>query len=110
MAPMHAGRGQMRLAGTRSSMENIWAPLSLVTPILTWQASIFLGDEMHDDSDHDQEQHTADIKDDLRDSLGDNIKDILGNTLRKPKPTMQSEIASMQKILYEQWEMLNNAI
>ena len=65
---------------------------------------------MHDENDHNDEENTADMEDDLTDGLGDNLSDILGDNPSEPKPTTQSEIASMRKMMEEQREMLNNAI
>jgi len=42
--------------------------------------------------------------------MEDTLSDGLGDNLSKPEPTMQSEIASMRKMMEEQREMLNNAI
>jgi len=50
------------------------------------------------------------MEDDLNDGLDDNLRDILGDNPSEPEPTMQSEIASMWKMIYDQWEMLNNDI
>jgi hypothetical protein len=54
------------------------------------------------------QENTADIEDDPSYRLGDNICDILSDNLSQPKPTTQSEIASMRKVMEEQWETLNN--
>jgi len=50
------------------------------------------------------------MEDDMSNCLGDNLCDILGSNASEPKPAMQSEIASMGKMLEEQREMLNNVI
>jgi hypothetical protein len=50
------------------------------------------------------------MDDDLRDGLGDNMSDILGNNLIEPEHTTRSEITSMQKMMDEQREMLYNGI
>jgi len=50
------------------------------------------------------------MEDDLSDCLGDNLSDFLGDNPSKPEPTTQYEIASMQKMVEEQQEMLNNAL
>jgi hypothetical protein len=42
--------------------------------------------------------------------MEDTLSDGLGDNLSEPEPTMQSEIASMRKMMEEQREMLNNAI
>ena len=102
MPPKKAARGQLRLASIRSSTENLRSPLGRVTPILTRGASVLPEDEIHDEDDHDDEENTADMEDTLSDGLGDNLSE--------PEPTMQSEIASMRKMMEEQREMLNNAI
>ena len=110
MPPKKAARGQLRLASIRSSTENLWSPLGRVTPILTRGASVLPEDEIHDEDDHDYEENTTDMEDALSDGLGDNLSDVLGDNPSEPEPTMQSEIASMRKMMEEQREMLNNAI
>ena len=50
------------------------------------------------------------MEDALSNGLGDNLSDVLGDNPSEPEPTTQSEIASMQKMMEEQRELLNNAI
>ena len=50
------------------------------------------------------------MEQDLSDGQGDDLSAILGDNPSEPEPTMQSEIASMRKMMEEQREMLNNAI
>jgi len=46
----------------------------------------------------------------LSEGLGENKTDVLGANASEPEPTIESEIASMGKIMEEQCEILNNAI
>jgi len=50
------------------------------------------------------------MEDTLSEGLGDNLSDVLRDNPSDPEPTTQSEIASMEKMMQEQREMLNNAI
>jgi hypothetical protein len=70
-----------------------------VTPILTQGASGLPEDEIHDKDDHDDTANIAHVDDALSDGLGDNLSNVLGDNPREPKHTIQSEIASMQKIM-----------
>jgi hypothetical protein len=67
-------------------------------------------DEIHEKNDCHEEENTADMEDDLSNSLGDNLGDILCDDPSEPEPTTQSAIESMRKIMDEQREMLNHAI
>jgi len=50
------------------------------------------------------------MADTLSKDLDINVWDDLGDNLSEPKPTTQSTFTSMQRMMDEQWEMLNNAI
>jgi hypothetical protein len=62
-------------------------------------------DEIHDESDYDNEGNTADMEEVLRDRVGDNLRDVLRSDPSEPKPTTQFEIASMQHNMEEKHEM-----
>jgi len=49
------------------------------------------------------------MNNDLSAYLGDNLSDVQGDNQRKPKPTMQSDIASMRKMMEDQREVLQNS-
>jgi hypothetical protein len=110
MPPNKAARGQLRLVGIRSSTENLSLPLGRVTPILTRGTSILPEDEIHHEDDPKDEENTADMEDALSDGLGDNLSDILGDNSSEPESSTQFEIASLQNLMEEQREMINNAI
>jgi len=105
-----AARGQVRLACICSSTENLRSPLGRVTLILTWGASVLPEDELRDEDNQVDDENTAVMEQDLSDGQGDDLSAILGDNPSEPEPTMQSEIASMRKMMEEQREMLNNAI
>jgi len=100
----------LRLASIRSSTGNLPSPLGWVTLILTPGASVLPEDEICHENDHDDEENTAYMEDDLSDGLGDKLSDVLDDNPSEPEPTTQSEIASMRMMMEEQPEMLNNAI
>jgi small-conductance mechanosensitive channel len=85
-------------------------PLGGVTHIVTRGAFILPEDEIHEEDGNDDEENTADMEDALSDGLADNLRDVLGDNPCEPEPTIQSEIASIRKMLEEQREMFNNAI
>jgi len=65
---------------------------------------------LRDEDNQDDDENTAVMEQDLSDGQGDDLSAILGDNPSEPEPTMQSEIASMRKMMEEQREMLNNAI
>ena len=101
MPPEKAARGQLGLASICLSTENRRSRISRVTSICTWRAAVLPEDEIHNDSDLKDEKNTANMEDDLCDGQGDVLSNILSETPTGPKPTMQSEIASMQMMMEE---------
>jgi len=49
------------------------------------------------------------MQDDLSDSLGKNLADILGDKQSEPELTKQSQMVSMLNMMEKPQEMLNNA-
>jgi len=101
MPPKTAARGQLHLASVLTSTENLQSPLGRETLIVTRGACVLPEDEIHDENNQDDKENTADMEEDLSDGQGDNLRDVLGDNLSKPEPTMQSEIASMSKMMEE---------
>jgi len=84
--------------------------LSWVTSILTRWASVPPENKILETNDHDDQENTADMEDDLSNNPCHNRSDILGDNPSEPEPTTQSNIASMQMMMEEEWEMRNNTI
>jgi len=85
------------------------SPPGQVTPIPTRRCSLHSEDEIHDENDHDDEEKTADMENDLSNCLGNNLENLLADKPNELGPMTQSEIASMRKMIEAQRGMLNNA-
>jgi len=105
-----AARGQMCMASTWLSMDHLRSPLGQVTSILSRQASILQQDDIYVESYEDNEENTSNLEHNLSEGPGDNLSDGLGYNLSKPESTMESENASMRKMMEEQQQILDNAI
>jgi len=110
MPPMEAGRCQSCLARVHLRAEDLWSPLGQVTPFLTQMAFEVQDDDIFEESDQNDEQITANREDDLSNGLRNNLSNIVGDNVSDHEPPTQSKITSMQHMLEEHWERLNNAI
>jgi len=102
MPPKHATRVELSLASPGVRTENLYSPLGWLTTSLTRRSSVLQVDAIYQESEHDKEEDTADMHDDITDSLGNNWS--------KSDVTTQCRIAPMWKTMDELCKMLNIAI